>query len=107
MRRAKFIGCTGTPSHSSSTGRPDRKAPAALHLRRVPCCSTASAIQALLRALGRTMRRIHELPFGAELVAGGVRFRLWAPRASTVSLQLGAGSQIPMDAEPGGWFSLT
>jgi maltooligosyltrehalose trehalohydrolase len=53
------------------------------------------------------MRRIHELPFGAELTADGVRFRLWAPRANTVSLQLGAGGQIPMDPEPGGWFSLT
>ena len=53
------------------------------------------------------MRRIHELPFGAQLTADGVRFRLWAPRANTVSLQLGAGSQIPMDPEPGGWFSLT
>jgi len=53
------------------------------------------------------MRRIHELPFGAELTADGVRFRLWAPRANTVSLLLGAGGQIPMDPEPGGWFSLT
>jgi len=53
------------------------------------------------------MRRIHELPFGAELKADGVRFRLWAPRANTVSLQLGAGNQIAMDPEPGGWFSLT
>jgi malto-oligosyltrehalose trehalohydrolase len=34
------------------------------------------------------MRRHHELPFGAELVPDGVRFRLWAPRAKTVSLIL-------------------
>ena len=27
------------------------------------------------------MKRRHELPFGAELVPGGVRFRLWAPAA--------------------------
>jgi maltooligosyltrehalose trehalohydrolase len=55
-----------------------------------------------------TMRRHHELPFGAEpMPGGGVRFRLWAPRANAVSLLLQAGSQLPMDAEPGGWFSLT
>jgi malto-oligosyltrehalose trehalohydrolase len=51
------------------------------------------------------MRRRHELPFGAELVSEGVRFRLWAPRANAVSLQLDAA--LPMLREPGGWFSLT
>jgi maltooligosyltrehalose trehalohydrolase len=55
------------------------------------------------------MRRRHELPFGAELTPDGVRFRLWAPRASTVALQLeGADSgAIPMVREPDGWFSLS
>jgi malto-oligosyltrehalose trehalohydrolase len=52
------------------------------------------------------MRRHHALPFGAELVPGGTRFRLWAPRADTVALQLADGI-LPMNAEPGGWFSLT
>jgi malto-oligosyltrehalose trehalohydrolase len=55
--------------------------------------------------------RHHELPFGAELRPGGVRFRLWAPPAETVSLLLGGvgGDQgeIPMRSEPEGWFSLT
>jgi maltooligosyltrehalose trehalohydrolase len=51
------------------------------------------------------MRRRHELPFGAELASEGVRFRLWAPRANAVSLQLDAA--LPMLREPGGWFSLT
>ncbi len=55
------------------------------------------------------MRRHHKLPFGAEPVADGVRFRLWAPSASSVSLQIEEGSQpaIPMVAEVSGWFSLT
>jgi maltooligosyltrehalose trehalohydrolase len=55
------------------------------------------------------MRRHHELPFGAELVREGVRFRLWAPRTSAASLQLEVANSaaIPMVREPGGWFSLT
>ena len=54
------------------------------------------------------MRRHHELPFGAEPTAGGVRFRLWAPSAGIVSLQIAKASPvaIPMRREPGGWFSL-
>jgi malto-oligosyltrehalose trehalohydrolase len=79
------------------------------------------------------MRRHHELPFGAELVSGGVRFRVWAPRAGSVALVLEefpsadphpplAGATGPslsrnagegfetrhtMLREPGGWFALT
>jgi 1,4-alpha-glucan branching enzyme len=52
------------------------------------------------------VRRCHALPFGAELVPGGTRFRLWAPRANSVALQLG-DAVLPMDAEPEGWLSLT
>ena len=53
------------------------------------------------------MRRHHSLPFGAELTHTGVRFRLWAPRANAVSLQLEAPvpSALAMNREPGGWFS--
>ena len=55
------------------------------------------------------MRRHHKLPFGAEPVADGVRFRLWAPRAHNVELLLEAPQHpaLPMVAEPEGWFSLT
>jgi len=52
------------------------------------------------------MRRHHVLPFGAELVPGGTRFRLWAPRANSVVLQL-ADALLPMDPESEGWFALT
>jgi maltooligosyltrehalose trehalohydrolase len=53
------------------------------------------------------MRRHRELPFGAEPVAGGVRFRLWAPRAQRVALQLdGVAWPLPMAAEGEGWFAL-
>jgi maltooligosyltrehalose trehalohydrolase len=52
------------------------------------------------------MRRHYELPFGAELVPDGVLFRLWAPRAGSVALQLG-DAVLPMRAESEGWFALT
>jgi maltooligosyltrehalose trehalohydrolase len=55
------------------------------------------------------MRRHYELPFGAEPIAQGTRFRVWAPRAASISLQLESASPtiIPMQREPGGWFSAT
>lgn len=55
------------------------------------------------------MRRHHRLPFGAEVVPQGVRFRLWAPRATGVSLALegGEAAAIPMRQEPNGWWTVT
>jgi malto-oligosyltrehalose trehalohydrolase len=55
------------------------------------------------------MRRRRELPFGAELAGGQVRFRLWAPRAQSVSLQLEAPhhGMITMQRQATGWFSAT
>jgi maltooligosyltrehalose trehalohydrolase len=54
------------------------------------------------------MHRHCKLPFGAEPTRGGVRFRLWAPRADRVRLQIEAAKPVtvPMTGEPGGWFSL-
>ncbi len=52
------------------------------------------------------MRRHLELPFGAELIREGVRFRLWAPRAKAVALRLEHGER-PMARAGGGWFELT
>jgi malto-oligosyltrehalose trehalohydrolase len=55
------------------------------------------------------VRGHHELPFGAEPTADGVRFRLWAPSAGAVSLRIEdvAAFAIPMVREENGWFSLT
>jgi|SRR5271166_1217532 len=55
------------------------------------------------------MRRHHELPFGAEPTADGVRFRLWAPSASAASLWIEGETAppMPMSREEDGWFSLT
>jgi malto-oligosyltrehalose trehalohydrolase len=55
------------------------------------------------------MHRCRELSFGAELTPSGVRFRLWAPRATAVSLQLEPADAIglPMVYEADGWFALS
>jgi len=47
------------------------------------------------------------MPFGAEVLASGTRFRLWAPAAREVELQLAQSesrSQLAMTAQDGGWF---
>jgi maltooligosyltrehalose trehalohydrolase len=49
--------------------------------------------------------RVHRMPFGAELLAeGGVRFRLWAPALSGVSLRLDGLPDRPMTPVGDGWF---
>ncbi|MGE5468305.1 MAG: malto-oligosyltrehalose trehalohydrolase [Ignavibacteria bacterium] len=55
------------------------------------------------------MKRQHRMPFGCEVVEGGVRFRLWAPSARSVELCLGRdGSPIvsSMTSPCPGWFEL-
>jgi len=54
------------------------------------------------------MKRKHVLPFGAELLSqGDTRFRLWAPKASSVELELSAsGDLIRMAAREQGWFEV-
>ena len=51
-----------------------------------------------------TERFAHNLPFGAELNGDQVQFRIWAPSAETLSLELDGQAQ-PMSAQPGGWFA--
>ncbi|MCL4527166.1 MAG: malto-oligosyltrehalose trehalohydrolase [Gammaproteobacteria bacterium] len=52
----------------------------------------------------------HDMPFGAQCLEDGRwRFRLWAPAARTVELQLPRGTEvlpIPMQPETEGWFAL-
>jgi maltooligosyltrehalose trehalohydrolase len=57
------------------------------------------------------MKRMHEMPFGAQPTAdGGARIRLWAPAAGQVDLVWsGAAAAEPaqrMQALPDGWFEL-
>lgn len=50
---------------------------------------------------------MRELPIGAELVRGGVHFRVWAPRCKKVEVFLDNGSSFPLNAEKNGYFSGT
>ncbi|MGI8724584.1 MAG: malto-oligosyltrehalose trehalohydrolase [Methyloceanibacter sp.] len=50
----------------------------------------------------------HRLPFGAEILEDGVRFRLRAPAQKSVGLVVGdTGAILPMPDAGGGWFELT
>ncbi|MCG7391529.1 malto-oligosyltrehalose trehalohydrolase [Microvirga sp. ACRRW] len=51
------------------------------------------------------MRRIHPMPFGAEITNDGVRFALWAPTAADVRLILDA-SEHALEAQDNGWHRL-
>jgi len=53
--------------------------------------------------------RFHfEKSWGAELVEGGARFRLWAPSQERLALRVEAtGADLPMRAAGDGWFELT
>ncbi len=53
------------------------------------------------------MKRHHDMPFGARLLAqGGAEFRLWAPSAQRVDLVLN-GRPAPLQARAGGWYAGT
>ena len=56
-------------------------------------------------SFGEIMRRVHRMPFGAEITDAGVRFSLWAPTAGEVSLVLD-GSDLRMPQEHDGWRRL-
>jgi malto-oligosyltrehalose trehalohydrolase len=52
------------------------------------------------------------MPFGAQVLPGGkVRFRLWAPAAKRVTLELestsGAGRSLPLEKSADGWVEVT
>lgn len=52
-------------------------------------------------------RRAHSSPWGAEIVDGGARFRLWAPAQARLSLLTESGASIPMHEAGDGWFEIT
>jgi maltooligosyltrehalose trehalohydrolase len=51
---------------------------------------------------GSTLRRY---PVGAEIVQGGVSFRIWAPDHETVGVVLDGGGEHALEAEHNGYFS--
>jgi maltooligosyltrehalose trehalohydrolase len=51
------------------------------------------------------MKRVHRMPFGAEVLRDGVRFRVWAPSARSVTLSLHAPAKtLDMTESGDGWF---
>ena len=55
------------------------------------------------------MKRIHQMPFGAQYGGEATRFSLWAPACAEVKLALGRDGRrlLPMQAQAGGWHHLT
>ncbi|WP_311044626.1 hypothetical protein [Rhizobium lentis] len=51
-------------------------------------------------------RSSRRLPIGAEVDAGGVSFRLWAPARERCFLVIGGNSEYEMNAEDDGYFCL-
>jgi 1,4-alpha-glucan branching enzyme len=57
------------------------------------------------------MKRMHRMPFGAEIGDdGAVRFRLWAPAAGRVDVELGASGgttrSVALERLDDGWFEV-
>jgi len=48
---------------------------------------------------------LRRFPIGAELVTGGVHFRVWAPRRKHVEVILEPSHAVPLEAEGDGYFS--
>jgi maltooligosyltrehalose trehalohydrolase len=51
------------------------------------------------------MKISRRFPIGAELQAGGVHFRVWAPRRTQVTVAFESGQDAELQREPGGYFS--
>jgi len=51
-------------------------------------------------------RRAHPLPFGAEVEPGGVRFRLWAPGAREVAVEIDGAAPLALSPSDDGMFEL-
>jgi maltooligosyltrehalose trehalohydrolase len=53
------------------------------------------------------VRSVRRLPVGAEIVDGGVHFRVWAPRARSVEVVTGpGGAGTPMSRQANGYFEV-
>lgn len=80
---------------------------------RLPLCSAGATRRPNGRRTGTcngaplmTERRSRRHPIGAELIEGGASFRVWAPKRKHVKLVID-GREHAMEAEQGGYFSLT
>src|SRR5580692_6271386 len=89
------------PRHCTILGRDIR-----YRRDRWSCSKTAKEITYAVRTAG--MKRNHRMPFGAECREdGGVRFRLWAPKAQSVDVVLADESRpLSLSRQSEGWFEL-
>jgi malto-oligosyltrehalose trehalohydrolase len=55
---------------------------------------------------GGGLERRHRMRFGAEIAAGGVRFRLWAPKHRQIGLNIVDGGRHAMRSAGDGWHEL-
>src|SRR5688500_17566475 len=66
--------------------------------------ATLGRIMAILAEPQRTtIPRRH--PHGAELVAGGTSFRVWAPERAAVAVVIEGRGDVPLEREADGYFS--
>src|SRR4051812_30823742 len=96
---------------ASGSGRGDGRSPA----RQSSHCSGSTLMDAdfaALRENGTGARRgasagiLRRLPVGAEpLAAGGVHFRVWAPRVREIAVEIDGGPPIALEAEADGYYS--
>ena len=69
---------------------------------------SAGTLQTLPGAATRQLRRRHRMRFGAEVQAdGGVRFSIWAPAQSSLSVAIDETPPLPLLACADGWHQLT
>ncbi|MDB5416543.1 MAG: treZ [Rubritepida sp.] len=69
----------------------------------------AIPLRGLLALLGRVppARRVHAMPYGAELQPDGkVRFRIWAPSHEVLQIEIDGAAPQPMAALEEGWHAL-
>src|SRR5205085_1087105 len=83
-----------SPAGWASSRRPTGGRRDAAH----PAAGTAAL---RMHGMGEMQRRY---PVGAELIDGGVHFRVWAPSRRAVAVVID-GNDVPLDDEGNGYFS--
>lgn len=63
-------------------------------------------VLALIEKGPTSPRRMHRMPFGSELQAETVRFRLWAPSHSEIGLEIDGAEPVSMERIGQGWHQL-
>ncbi len=100
LRAPATVAQPAHPAGDSSRSRPSTRLTATCF---APHDNLGRRLQGRVRLETMGIRRRHEMPFGAELVEGGVRFRLWAPGAPSVALQAVRRRRSPRPTDEAQW----